>query len=309
MIRSLLVIIIGAVVLTSCSNLDQTETESAASGVGDVNEYWDAVAKQDLMMSPFIDPEPPFEYVRIGLKHASPDIRWFCAYKILKYAPSIDQEDREVLDLLTRDEAVSVRNAALFANEVLQESFAGDRFQRSPVNNQAAFHLYHEGTYNDGELWVAQDGKMERLAKMDGSITKLAYSPDGKRIGVEYGGRTWGSLTIVDVTSRKPIYPEVINAIIADPGNGYDVDQPKIDRFDPYLRILEWSPDSTRLLVSYEFGGGVDQYHYGWAVYDVEEDKVLKAYKTKQDVNGAKPQGFAWENFAARKKDESPVER
>ncbi|WP_239615917.1 TolB family protein [Cohnella mopanensis] len=302
--------LIGAVLLTSCSKAESTKqahsqaetetsmevgTETSTAGVGSVNDYWDGVGKQGLLMSPFVDPEPPMEYIRLGLKHDNPDIRWFCAYKILKYASQLDQQDRDVLEQLTKDESNNVRKAATFVKSILQETFEDDRIIHSPVNNQIAFHLYHESQFNDGELWVAQDGKPERLTKLDGSITKLAYSPDGNKISAEYGGRIWGALAIVDVNSGNRILPDIIGAIIADPANGYDVDPQKVDRFDPYLQIIEWSPDSTRLLVSYAFSSGLDQYDYGWAVYETDLDKVMKVSPSKLPAYDTKPEGFGWD--------------
>ncbi|QJD85154.1 HEAT repeat domain-containing protein [Cohnella herbarum] len=299
MIRSLFVILIGAFLITGCSNTnsDRSALPSAVeSGVGSVDAYWDEVAKQGLMMSPFVDPEPPMEYVRIGLNHDNPDVRWFCAYELLKYPSGIDQETRNTLERLTKDESEVVRKAASFTMAVLQEKFEDERFQLSPANNQAAFHLYRESRYNDGGLWIAEDGRLERLAKLDGSIAQIAYSPDGNRIGADYGGRTWGSLAIVDLESRKVELPEIISAILADKRNGYDVDPQKADRFDPYVRLIEWSPDSTRYLVSYEFSGGPDQYDYGWAVCEAEGNTVVEVYKSSQDTRDSKPEGFTWSN-------------
>ncbi|QMV41622.1 TolB-like translocation protein [Cohnella cholangitidis] len=289
--------ILGIALLASCtsSNSEQAEPLTSSSEVGNVNDYWEDIAKQGLMMSPFVDPEPPMEYIRIGLKHANPDVRWFCAYKILKHAPQLDRQDRDILNQLTRDDAEAVRQAATFVESVLQETFDGDRFKRSPASHQVAFHLYHESRYNDGELWVALDGKLERLTKLEGSITKLAYSPDGKKISAEYGGRIWSSLAIVDSVSGNRALPDIIGEIIADPANGYDVDPRKVDRFDPYLQFIEWSPDSTRLLVSYSFSEGLDKYDYGWAIYNAEEDKIVKVYPSERAIYDTKPDGFNWD--------------
>ncbi|WP_256759064.1 hypothetical protein [Cohnella sp. WQ 127256] len=309
MLRSLLILVLGAVLLTSCANNNlrhspshdalssaSSTDEASPSEVGNVNDYWNALAKQGLMMSPFVESEPPLEYVRIGLKHTDPTVRWFSVYKMLKY--SLNQQDLDEIEQLTKDSEQSVQQAALFALSVVQEQFDGDQFVRSPVNGEVAFHLYHEARYNDGELWVAREGKVERLTQLEGSITEMIYSPDGKWISAEYGGRIWGALALIDVNTGERSLPDVLAPIIADPGNGYDFDPQKVDRFDPYIQVVEWSPDSTRLLVSYEFSSGLDHYHYGWAVYQLEAKKVIKVFKSDHKSADKKPEGFSWDNVS-----------
>lgn len=70
------------------------------------------------------------------------------------------------------------------------------------------------------------------------------------------------------------------------------------DRPDPYVSPLEWSPDSTRLLVSYQIRDTAFKTQNGVFVYDISNGTFSDLYQfapSEYDhIDIKKPEGFHW---------------
>ncbi|MFC5700758.1 hypothetical protein ACFPVX_05670 [Cohnella faecalis] len=315
-LRSMTIVFLGLVLLTACtsnkandrpdlqaSSTSDASTETASpspsaseSTVGSLNDYWDGQSKRRLLDTAILDEEPPFEYVRFGLTHDNPEVRWYCAYRIGEEPSKIDEADRARLEAMTKDTDGNVRQAAQFTLQVLNGTFEGDAFSHSSDNKTVAFHRYREARYNDGKVWLSRNGDTKVVYYSDASITNLSISPDAAWLAVEYGGRIWGSLELVDMKTAKPLGNTfLLEAVLKDPNGGYtDVDPSQNDRFDPYVRFLEWKSDGTQFLFSYGFWRSADRPEYGTAVYTIKTGTVSRIEKAADERKHQKPENFAW---------------
>ncbi|MBW5448428.1 hypothetical protein GE107_20495 [Cohnella sp. CFH 77786] len=252
------------------------------------------------------------EQLAAGLQNERAVVRWFCAYKLSELPEQANSDDDQLNQNLSRTDRANVetlrqmaetdpdeqvRNAAKFAASVLAKTYEGDGFVRSPDGKSIAYHLFREARFNNGKVWLVRDGKSTLLYKSDPSVTQLLFSPDGKRLAVGFGGRLWNSLAILDLerVPEEADRPALIDAILKNPKNGYaDIHPEEIARFDPYVTIKSWSPDSRKFLFAYQFGDKDFDTHFGCGVYDVEAREITIVYPMETDGRAADPKGFHW---------------
>lgn len=126
------------------------------------------------------------------------------------------------------------------------------------------------------------------------------WSPDSKKVCVNYSGRIWSDFSIVDVETKALIEPPSMADIIKrykaiGASIPYELNE---DRPDPYRTPFEWSPEGGRLLVFYQFFDTETKAQNGAFVYDVEGRRVSDLY-TYSPAEGEhapikRPEGFKW---------------
>lgn len=247
--------------------------------------------------------DPDFYYVYLdGLSHQNPSVRWYCSYKLLEYLNS-DKNDEIIpkLNNLLKDEIDFVRNAAKFSLEIFNKTFNGPEFKKSPVNSNVAFFKFSELRYNDGDVWLYSEKYKETvlLKKADGSVMDLKWSPDGNKLCIEYGGRIWSDVTIIDdINDTQELHEPKLMQYISEHNKEFKYEKGKNQRPDPYITLLEWSPDSKKALLFYSFTDDNYIVQRGSAVYDLTKKQITKVYPYPpfdgDHPPHEKPEGFTW---------------
>lgn len=126
------------------------------------------------------------------------------------------------------------------------------------------------------------------------------WSPDSKYITAAYHGRTWSDFSILDVRTHDKIGMQSIFDIMdsfKNMGEKFDYEI-NPDRPDPYVSPIEWSPDSTRILVSYQVKDTEYRTQNGVFVYDyvngVFTDLNQLSSSEDDNVDIKKPENFSW---------------
>lgn len=126
------------------------------------------------------------------------------------------------------------------------------------------------------------------------------WSPDSKYVAAVYSGRTWTHFSTLEVQSHSANSFLGISEIIDSFKNSgekfdYEIDQ---DRPDPYVSTIEWSPDSTRILVSYQVRDTAYKTQSGVFVYSFANgtfSNLLQNSPSEADhVDIKKPENFIW---------------
>lgn len=129
---------------------------------------------------------------------------------------------------------------------------------------------------------------------------RFLWSPDSKYIAAAYSGRTWTAFSILDVKRHYEFSRPSLSGILgsfksAGEEIGYEFN---LNRPDPYVTPLEWSPDSTRLLVSYQVRDAGYQTQSGLFIYNLAEGTytdLLQSPPSEADrVEVKKPEDFTW---------------
>jgi WD40 repeat protein len=303
--RKWIVLLLITFVLASCGNHEAEGNrftpviaQTSASDQGaEIEAYWKEfapqIANKNIIFQEF--EQKPLIYYITGLHNDDPLIRWYCAYKVTDYAGELSTEDRMKVDELLEDTDEDVKKAALFATELLKGTYEGDAFSRSSDGKMVAYYKYREARYNDGYVYVVRDG-VTKSVFAEPSVTLLSFSPNNRYLFIGNGGRIWTGYQVTDLNTEQPvILPNLIMDIILDPSNGYDkgLDPNKIDRFDPWVTFVEWSPEGERFLYSYQFSDDKGVVHEGSAVMNLEENRITQVYKRVED--GVDPLAdFTW---------------
>lgn len=234
-----------------------------------------------------------------GLVNRNPTVRWYCAYKILEY---VTAENRgkiiSKLKSVTYDSKEYVRSAAIFGLAALEGTFEGQGFIKSASGKRAALVRYSEARYNDGEILMLEEGKLSIVYK-GLNAAPIAWSPDEKQLAVEAATRITVDTYIVDVETGKVNETGVFEYITKHAAR-YGFEIGKNQRPDPYIRWMEWSPDSKKVLLSYSFTDDLYTRQTGVAVFDLDKKavdwmlKLLPAEGEHALIN--KPEFFRWDS-------------
>lgn len=213
--------------------------------------------------------------IESGLLSTNPVVRWLAAYETLEYmGTEYTPRLTTAVARLNDDPVEEVKQAVRLAISFNDGNYKyHSRIKASPDNTFYIYHRYHGAQYNDGKVWMVKDGKVSMLQEVAGSIYNTNFAPDSNLIAVNYGGRTWGALSLIDAAkgSVTDVLPWTsleslgINVFGAHP------------RPDPYVVFREWSQDSSQMLLYYAYHTSDYERMYGHAVYDVGTAKVLRA--------------------------------
>jgi len=264
---------------------------------------WDEYAAKHPDNGAFIldSPQGPdmFRLYLEGLRHPNPYVQWYAGNKIIGFDYREDRQ--EAIDalkrLITESEKDQVKQAAQFALHIFERDFGDAAFSRSPDGKRAAFHLYNEARYNDGIVWI-YDSETQAVYPLQGerlSIERLVWSPDSRALAVEFGGRMWGDVDLIDpMTGESLLRPGVFEFIKSK--KLYTAD--KQGRPDPYNRLVEWDPKGGKAMLSYAFTDDDYKVQQGILVYDLSKAAYtdVKPYSPGTDSypRPNKPEGFKW---------------
>lgn len=276
--------------------------QGAASGEGgshtaneQMNEsayaFWDqftGVWLSDYSFHAELPGDQAYEYVITGLTHDDPGIRWYCAYRLLDWLPQADSSDMahmvQALLPLLLDEQPFVQQAASLVLDVAAGRLSADSYDVAAASAdglQQAFYRFAQSRFNDGNVYVWSADRGLRSFEVDGSVSGLTWSPDGKLLGISYGGRIWGSISLYDAVNGTFLsMPDLVKTIATGESYGYQIDWEQIPRVDPYVLIAEWSPDSDKILFTYEFSdmGYAEMTYEGYGVYNIAEERIETIY-------------------------------
>ena len=311
--NKLLFCFIAVILLSGCS-VDTKATEKQAVEAASPNmqidnttqKIWDLFTKRngETVEGLLGNPQEPelFPLYLDGLKHSSPMVRWYSANQLIEYAYEDNKDTMiEELEKLKKDSDEKVKAAAIFALSAITKSFEGDQFIKSRDGKRVAFYRYHDIAYNDGSIYISTETTMGAwyTYHADGSITKMTWSPDGDKLCVEYGGRSWHFVSVIDLTAYQMKDVGLFSHIMKKQ-NEFNYKLIMNPRVDPQITLLEWSPDSDKMLLFYSFTDDEYKLQSGTAIYSISKDSFqqIKPYPEEADegVVPRKPVGFTWSN-------------
>ncbi|SNS72618.1 hypothetical protein SAMN05446037_101889 [Anaerovirgula multivorans] len=145
-----------------------------------------------------------------------------------------------------------------------------------------------------------KDNKEVASVKIIGSDIQHLWSPDSRWLAITYSGRIWKDYMIIDLVTGKhknPPTPEITINQFKEAGERIDYILNE-NRSDPYLQPLEWSPDSSKLLVSYLWFDNDIEVQNGVMIYNVEENRYEKIIQYEpcegETYQPSKPENFTW---------------
>lgn len=159
-----------------------------------------------------------------------------------------------------------------------------------------------KGIY-DVELLDKSENNVLNTFEIVGDDHKFLWSsPTISKVCVSYRGRVWGDFCIIDVSTltlkESPTIEEIIDHFKSkNIALHYELAQ---NRPDPYLTPIEWSPNSEKLLIFYEWR---DEENYatqnGTFIYDIKGNDIYNFIQNEECEEGGyvevrKPNGFTW---------------
>lgn len=309
--KGFILYLILVVVLTGCTignNADdqviqtiqqETENVSVSKAIWDKFVERNGGTVQELLGVPQ-EPELLPLYLD-GFKHENPLVRWYSANKSLEYAYGNEKEIliNELKNLL-KDSDEKVKSAAEFVLSAVTREYRGERFVKSIDGKNVAFYRYHEVAYNDGDIWISTENTKDAwyTYHVDGSITKMTWSPDGSKLCVEYGGRSWHFVSFIDLNIYQTKDVGLLSHIMKYSGQ-FNYKLVMNPRIDPQVTLLEWSPNSDKMLLFYSFNDDDYKIQSGTAIYnsgDNSFEQINPLPETADEgVIPKKPENFTWD--------------
>ncbi|GGG65676.1 hypothetical protein [Paenibacillus radicis (ex Gao et al. 2016)] len=281
-------------------NTDEQSFSFEAGVAANPFSVWDELAARQYEIVSIDSPEDPdlFNLYLEGVSHSDPYVEWYACNKLIAYSEHPEKQKAiDAIEKLLVSTDINVVTAAKFALEVYQHNFNGPAFSRSPDGKRVAFHLFNEARYNDGEVWI-YDFEQSTVYPLKGqwlSVEDLKWSGDSNKLSIAYGGRTWGSIDLVDPMTGESLLENSVYDVLEKNKLYTAVKQA---RPDPYYRLVEWSPDSTKAMMSYSFMDDDNKVQQGIVIYDLRKAAytTVMPYASGEapypEIN--KPEGFKW---------------
>ena len=213
--------------------------------------------------------------IESGLQSANPVVRWLASYEMIEYMSTpYSSRLRAAVSALNDDPIEEVKQAARLAMSFIDGNYQyHSRVKATLDNSFYIYHRYYGAQYNDGQVWQVKNGKASLLHEVEGSIYDKYIASDSNMIAVNYGGRTWGGLSLIDAAegTTTDVRPW---SFLESQGLEIDITLP---RLDPYIVFREWSKDSSEILLYYAYHTADYERMYGHAVYDVATNTILRA--------------------------------
>ncbi|MFC5402554.1 hypothetical protein [Cohnella soli] len=240
-----------------------------------------------------------YEQTLEGLRNDNAPVRWYAAYRIVEFDD--EKHHAAITDALTTaldDKRDYVANAARFALAVLQGDFSNrEWFTPSPDGQSYGFAKYRESKWNDGRVWITKKGERPQLVYSAGigGVLGFGWSPDGKWLNVAAAIQQARWIALVDLRTNT-IHDQLnlVNRIVSEPTNGYQVDLAKAARLDPYEDLVEWSPDSNKFLFKYSFADESFTPFEGYGIYNVATDTIEQVFTFPANETATPPTKIKW---------------
>lgn len=267
-----------------------------------VQAFWDTFT--GVWMSEFehhveLPEEHAYAYTVAGLMHADPGVRYYNVYRMLDWVGLKNTAEYEAVLLpLFIDEYPFVQQAAQFVLDVMSGTLTADNYDwvsASPDGRHMAFYRYPDSRYNDRIVYILSDDGVLRTLQVDGSVSGFTWSPDNMWLAVAYGGRIWGDFAVYDTEYwvRQDI-PDIAMKLATEAQYGYLTNFEQVMRFDPYVFIVEWSPDSSKFLFTYEFSDEKFNTHYGTGIYSMLNKRIEAVFPIDGGDPDGMPVGIDW---------------
>ena len=258
----------------------------------------------DLAFDEQVEPAGAPSLLTEGLSHSNPVVNWFSAYKILDFPDKIDTATvcKRLRALLTSEEDY-VKEAAALTLAVLNKDWNSPLFSKSPKKNRYAFTRYQNCRGNDGNAFIVQDGQVKKQ-NLGFDIYVCGWSPDGNWLACGSPYRYGSSLRLLEIDTGKVVslgdnvldsLLPVLPRLALNPTRGFSD-----------LKLLQWSPDSKKLLLSYKYSDIqlrdswlllVDAFRSNtvdWAASLTDEEQFNPEYVSQTTGVPGVPAGFKW---------------
>lgn len=162
----------------------------------------------------------------------------------------------------------------------------------------------HELGFDEGSYVLVYDIAQNKLISRYDILAQefgLAWSPDNQKVSVTRLARIWIDTSIVDIPAKKVVSMMENNLAGFSQFEAlgikfnYTLNE---NRPDPYYEICEWSPDSKRVLMFYQWTDSAMKRQNGNFVYDLEKQTISKITQNKPDegdhLEPKKPKAFKW---------------
>ncbi len=149
-------------------------------------------------------------------------------------------------------------------------------------------------------IYSTAQNKLIRKYDILSSDFEYIWSPDSKKLCVKSLGKTWINTDLLDIEKNGMIdmlsiagYENLKKLGVKFP---YELLE---NRDDPYIQTVEWSPDSKKALLHYQWTDSRYMRQSGTFVYDTEKKTISKIVQNPGAAEGgnlkpAKPKGFQW---------------
>ena len=177
-----------------------------------------------------------------------------------------------------------------------------DTFSASPDAKYAV--IPHEWGFDEEEYVLLYDIRENRLVKKYDAPAQymgFTWSPDSKKVCVSMLARIWTDIGVLVIGEDK------VTSLMNDikmferlRAQGIKLDYKlDADRPDPAYDILEWSPDSKKLLVFYQCTDTKRNRQSMTFIYDIVKKSVYDIRQNEPAAEGGnlspeKPEGFKW---------------
>ncbi len=293
---------------TDASSLAPSETDSSANQTPNGNTLfsWEALGL-DQIESPSmlwvteinfdeLAGEQASDILVDGLKHQNPIIQWYSSYKLIDYLDKIDRETvKQCLISLLESKEDYVRNSAVFTLSILNQTYDSQYITKWPNGDRYAFVLFPEAYLKDGRVFTVIDHHITMVYQgFNSAIT--SWSPDGDWLGITEITRITKTTVLANIkTGERVTAPSSTSLEQLEAYRLILNMEPYRDfRPDPYESLVDWSPDSKKVLLKYQYAGEQTDNQF-YLVYGIQEKKalwVLKAFEASSD--STKPEGFNW---------------
>ncbi len=163
----------------------------------------------------------------------------------------------------------------------------------------------HEWGYDSSSYILIYDIKKNSLSNrydLLGQEFEYSWSPDSKKLCVTRMARIWIDTSVVDIEKKTLVSMMDDNLAsynrFAELGTSFSY-RLNENRPDPYFQPCEWSPDSKRILMHYQWTDTDFSRQSGNFIYSHENRGVSEITQNPPDPEGgnlepAKPKGFKW---------------
>ncbi len=232
-----------------------------------------------------------------GLTNKNPIIQWYSSYKLIDYLDKFDREAvKQCLIPLLESKEDYVKNGAAFALSILNETYDSQYITKWPNGARYAFVLFPEAYLKDGRVFTVIDHHIT-MAYQGFNSAITSWSPDGDWLGIIEITRITKTTVLTNVKTGETITAP--SSALLEQLNAYSsilsLEPYRDFRPDPYESLIDWSPDSKKALLKYQYAGEQAENQF-YLVFGLQEKKalwVLKAFDESSD--STKPEGFNWE--------------
>lgn len=184
---------------------------------------------------------------------------------------------------------------------------AGEKFfdtgSVSPDGRYAA--VEHKWDYNGSSYVLIYDIRKNRLSKKYELLAQefgYSWSPDSRKLCVTRLARIWMDTTLIDVEKKTSVSMLEDGAAsfqkLKTLGTKFSYELIE-NRPDPYIQICQWSPDSRKVLLYYQWTDNRYNRQSGNFVYNLDNKTLSKITQNSPEPGGGnlepvEPKGFKW---------------